>query len=144
MVIYTGDYSRLVYYPRSNEQKDVVIDREIREIGDFAFSGAALQSLRLPRSLEKIGIAAFFGSSLDQLEVPDSVVSIGQLCFSLCREMRKLTIPAGVTEIGSSLFRYDDSLTVYVQSGSYAENYMKYGLYLDNYSTARISYEIGT
>ena len=65
---------------------------------------------------DNLGIAAFAGcSGLTSLTIPSGVTSIGSEAFSGCSGLTSLTIPSGVTSIGKWAFRGCSGLTsIYV------------------------------
>ena len=61
---------------------------------------------------DNLGIAAFAGcSGLTSLTIPSGVTSIGSEAFSGCSGLTSLTIPSGVTSIDSETFRGCSGLT---------------------------------
>jgi hypothetical protein len=83
---------------------------------------------------------AFYGcSSLESITIPESVTSISDRAFCDCSSLTSITIPKSVTNIGKNAFAlskwdldkkdytyyYNENLTIYAESGSYAEAYAK-------------------
>ena len=82
------------------------------EIRSFAFSGSNVKELILPMGMKEIGEAAFAnydGTSerfkLKRITIPDGVTSIGTGAFYGCQDLKEINIPESVTEIGTSAFQ---------------------------------------
>ena len=62
----------------------ITIPENVREIGDYAFSGcSSLRSITIPESVKKIGDYAFLNCySLTKISIPDSVEKVGIGIFS--------------------------------------------------------------
>ena len=106
-----------------------------------------LKSVKLPNNLTSIGDEAFEDCiRLNEIEFPDSLISIGKSAFSRCEELYNVVlpknlktinyytfggcvklnhiyIPPSVTDIVLHAFAGCDNLTIYGESGSYAEKY---------------------
>ena len=104
------------------------IPADVTEIADYAFSGCtALTEITVPATVTKIGDAAFAGcrslsaatieaeiavlpsrifdgcSSLAALDLPDTITEYGYACLR-ATAFTTITVPYGVTAIGSSAF----------------------------------------
>lgn len=64
-------------------------------------------------------------TSLISVTIPYSVKNIGEFAFYGCSNLEKVTIPKSVSEIGYDAFYNCPKLTIYGESGSYAEQYAK-------------------
>jgi len=118
---------------------DLVIPSEldghpVTSIGEWAFKDCiSLTGLTIGSNVASIGDLAFFAcESLISVTLPDSVTSIGSLAFADCFSLSSVTIPAGVTNISNDAFQISPelagfhakvTLTLYVEKGSYAEQY---------------------
>ncbi|MBR0353785.1 MAG: leucine-rich repeat protein [Oscillospiraceae bacterium] len=84
----------------------------LSEIGEYAFAGCHLQSVKLAGDMTAIPDRAFAACrDLRSIDIPDSVTMIGSGAFSSCNSLTSFTVPDGVTEIGSGAFSYCNSLT---------------------------------
>jgi len=96
----------------------VTIPDSVIEIGEVAFSGSSICSIKLPKSLKKIGEGAFsmcknLGGSvtipdgvteipeetfsitgINEVIIPDSVTIIGQNAFTSCTELKSVELPS--------------------------------------------------
>lgn len=106
---------------------DVVIPRKVKEIGNSAFAFCrTISSINIPPSVKRIGNNAFGDcSGLTEVVIPEGVKIIGENAFDGCSSLEKITIPKSVTKIGDYAFWYCPKVTIYGESGSYAEQYAK-------------------
>ena len=49
-------------------------------------------------TVTKIGDSAFYGSSVHSIYIPESVTVIDNYSFGLCRSLKELTLPSGITQ----------------------------------------------
>ena len=101
-----------------------------------------ITELHIPDSVTYIG-DSFNSIDVKEVVIPDSVTTIGSITFSYCGNLVSVTIPASVTEMGSSSMfnEHSEALVIRVESGSYAEqwcreNGMKYEVISMNNSPA--------
>ena len=96
----------------SNDLKNVVIPRGVKEIGGYNFAECgSLQRVTIPKSVKSIGKCAFrFCASLKKIEIPEDVESLGEASFSKCYSLKQVNIPNNVTEINSYTFNDCTSL----------------------------------
>ncbi len=127
----------------------------IEYVGETLFFGCtALKSVNIPNSVKEIRPQAFGKcSSLVEIVIPNSVTSMGIGMFSQCSNLRSMVIGNGITTLGGHFALYCDKLervvipssvtsiesnafwnrsyvpnpnvTLYVEQGSYAEEYAK-------------------
>lgn len=109
--VVTGDTVQITDFSSAREGwGDVVIPAEIEgkpvtAIGNRAFFGASLTSVRIPGSVTQIGGAAFADcKSLTSVSIPESVTEIGNNAFAGCRSLTSVMIPGSVARIGFSAF----------------------------------------
>ncbi|MBQ1278505.1 MAG: leucine-rich repeat domain-containing protein [Thermoguttaceae bacterium] len=77
--------------------------------------------------LESIDNAAFFCCrSLESVELPPGLRKLGARAFANCLNLKSVVLPASLAEIEPDAFaETDDALTLYVESGSAAEQYAR-------------------
>ena len=91
--------------------QNISLPNSITAIGDEAFSSCrSLASITLPNVLESLGTRAFAGcEKLRSIDLPSTLSSLGDGCFN-CQYgasdagLYSITIPAGITSIGSYTF----------------------------------------
>ncbi len=117
----------------SKETEKIIIPEKIRgitvkAIGDNAFSGSGITSVKLPETVTKIGNGAFSGCgmlqsidgldrvtaignnafnscySLNSVDISSVTGPIGDYTFKRCTSLDSITIPDGVTSLGKSAF----------------------------------------
>lgn len=87
--------------------KEVVIEKEVTEIGDCAFYFCKnLKSVTISKGVTTIGGDAFAGcSGLTGIVIPEGVTIIGEYAFAFCSGLTGIVIPEGVTAIEEYVFR---------------------------------------
>jgi len=87
-----------------------------------------VEEYSVPEGTETIGDYAFSECRIERIILPDTVTTIGNSVFCDVYGLTSVTVPASVVNIGSDAFYSlfsDNSLTVIVEAGSYAEAYCK-------------------
>ena len=95
--------------------------RHVTKIGDKAFSGSGIMSVKFESdcSITHIGSSAFAGCrNLNEIHLPSSLLVIGDHAFSNCRHLTSISLPEGITSINEGItsindytFSYCDKLT---------------------------------
>lgn len=89
-----------------------------------AFVGSGLTTLVIEDGSKAVSEHAFEGcSQLKRVVLPDSVESIGTAAFYLCSGLETVIIPSSVTDIGLDAFKDCNSVLLYVEDPSFAEDY---------------------
>ena len=103
----------------------ITIPSTVTSIGANAFHGCInLSAITIPDNVKVIDDFAFSECSrLENIIFPTSTTSIGIQSFSECKNLKNVLIGDNVTYIGSNAFYNCNNLTVYCNSGSYAETY---------------------
>ena len=102
--------------PLTNHYKDgkgvITFDKDVNEIGEWAFGYTLLKSIIIPESVTQIEDSAFCGcENLTSITIPQSVTQIGDRTFCGCENLTSVTIPESVTQIGDSTFCGCENLT---------------------------------
>ncbi len=91
---------------------EIPTDGSVTSIGDYAFYGCNMITIRIPNGVTSIGNDAFSGcASLASIQLPDSVETIGNHAFYGCEKLTEVIVPDGVTTIGEYAFFYCRNLT---------------------------------
>ncbi|MBO5468100.1 MAG: leucine-rich repeat domain-containing protein [Prevotella sp.] len=74
-------------------------------IGDCAFRGSTISTVKLPNSIKSIGSAAFAETPIVSIDIPESVTVIDIKAFQDCKRLDMIKIPSRVSKIGEYAFR---------------------------------------
>ena len=74
---------------------DAVIPDSVTSIGEWAFSGAGLVSIKLPEGLTTISKGAFNGNKFTTITIPSTVTTIGNSVFTSNSELKKIINKTG-------------------------------------------------
>lgn len=85
---------------------EISLPKGMEIIGDYAFKGCtALEKAELPKNLWKIGESAFYGCvSLKEMNMPDTITVMGAYAFKGCTGMEKLHISTGLVGLNEAAF----------------------------------------
>jgi len=117
---------------------------ELYDYGDWAYDGITppwcvpesygsnIKSVVIEEGITSIGEMCFFGDALTSVKLPESLTKIGAFAFHDCMNLKEITIPENVSEIGDAAFgQYGNGgsgvvkgFTVYGYTGSAAEKYV--------------------
>lgn len=105
-----------------NNRKDitsVTIPDTVVTIGNEAFKGCSLESVKIGKNVTSIGEKAFHScTSLKSVTIPDSVTSIGKDAFTNCTSLTETYIGKGLSAVNQGFFKNCRSLkTVTVSNG---------------------------
>ncbi len=90
--------------------KTVIICNGIETIDGFENCNS-MTNVQIPKSAKTISARCFVKCRLTRVTIPNGVTSIGSEAFSYCNELTKVTIPNGVTTIDSKAFLPCSKLT---------------------------------
>lgn len=65
----------------------------------------------LPQNLTKIGNSCFEGAQIKKITIPDTVAEIGNSAFFYCEQLASITLPSGLQKISDSMLASCASLT---------------------------------
>ena len=82
----------------------IIIEDGVTSIGSNAFRECDVYSLSIPKSVKKIGDDAFRECRKISYVYLEGVVTIGERAFRSCDNIRGVTLPACIKEIGSAAF----------------------------------------
>lgn len=143
-LIYNKDKTRLLRYANGAE-KNLVLDDNIKAIGERAFVFSEVEKITLPESLESIEKYAFSRSNLRTVSIPSKINVIKDGTFYGCHYLKefkvtdtieriekdafgnindlKITIPDSVKYIHPGAFDNSEGLKIIGKKGSFAEMY---------------------
>lgn len=77
----------------------------VTRIGEKAFFGSNVRSVKLPNSITSIKYGAFFGCKrLISIEIPSTVTSIESAAFYNCMLLESIKLPNSIRNIGDMMF----------------------------------------
>ena len=82
----------------------IIIEDGVTSIGSNAFRKCDVYSVSIPKSVKKIGNDAFRECRKISYVYLEGVVTIGERAFQSCDNIRGVTLPACINEIGSGAF----------------------------------------
>ncbi len=125
-VLFNKNKTKLICFP-SRKNGSYTIPGTVNELSEGAFSfSSALTSVSLPNGLKTIGDNVFcYCESLTKITVPATVTSIGEGAFTGCTSLAAALIPSSVKTIAEDAFEDCDNLTIFGESGSFAQTYAK-------------------
>lgn len=100
----------LVYFRNDEGISEAIIPEEVTKIGETAFLGAKIESVKLHPGLKEIGEAAFQSSDLKTVNIPASVKRIDDVAFRGCGFLKEAIINGADTELGAYVFEACSSL----------------------------------
>lgn len=86
--------------------KEVVLNKGIELLGNYAFGVCPLSKINFPESLTNIGNYCFYATGFTDIVVPKTWKKIGANVFSNCLDLITATIEHGVSAIPQSMFYY--------------------------------------
>lgn len=104
--------------------KELDLPDKIIHIGEYAFSNCdSLKRLSLSGD-SNFDEAIFSGNpNLESVTISSGIKTIARLEFYTCKNLKEITIPASVTNIGSSVFSYNSDLVIKCYKDTTAHKY---------------------
>ena len=78
--------------------------------------GEDVSSVQIPDGTVRIGDRAFYGLSIKSVTIPESVTSVGERAFNKCTSLMRITLPAGINDVGYAAFH--DTAWFNLQTGA--------------------------
>ena len=112
-ILLSADGKTLVMYPGGREG-EAVIPESVEKIGDNAFYGCKISSIKFPVTVTEIGISAFESCvNLHEITVPGNIEEISPYAF--CGSgLESVTISEGVENIGTGAFESTEIMELYL------------------------------
>lgn len=119
---------------KSFNNKNIVIEEGMTNVGNHAFMYSYPQEVKLPETLTSIGVYAFHDSNLKEIDLPKNLTTIGYSAFN-GGYIKTLVIPDGVTKLNENVFSSNPIETLIIPEG--VTEIDEYAFYCDGcYSTA--------
>lgn len=75
-------------------------------VAQWAFSNTSLSRIGFAHGLKIIGSYAFAGSSIESIDLGNSLQTIAPFAFYECKSLKKIMLPASLSEIGECAFGF--------------------------------------
>ncbi len=97
----------------------MILSSTLTNIGEYSFSGTAIETIDIPGSVEVISAYAFADcKSLSTVICRPGLTVISESAFSGCDNLASLTVPATLKEVNDDAFKGCDSLKDVYYGGS--------------------------
>lgn len=106
-VVYTKDYSRLIFYPRGKDDESYTIHPATNSTEEGSMSSCLFKEIIIPESLREIGQSTFDrATNLTNIVWPENcnVTKIGGYAFSNCTGLNTFDLPKSVKEMHLLVF----------------------------------------
>ncbi len=125
-VIYTKDMKKVFAYP-SGKEGVFTVPEGTEHIGAYSvYYANKLTEVVIPEGVTHIEEGAFGDCRmLSSVVLPESLESIENFAFYNDYKLTEIYIPASVTQMGDYVFSDTESITIYGEEGSYAQEYAK-------------------
>ncbi len=122
-------------------------DSDHASLESYHGSGSVIQipSVIYSHEVNSISDYAFLrNQTITEVTLPSTIKTIGNSSFNYCSNLQKIVIPDSVSKIGRNAFSNCGSLTIYCNTGSFAETYaIKNNLPVSTNNSANNSAVIG-
>ncbi len=115
-ILYSKDGKKLIRYPNGRTDTEFAIPEGVEVIASQAFmqsyqGNSKLTKVTFPSTLKEIESLAFRQSNLTEVTLPAGV-KFGSCAFDICKNLKKVTISEGVTELSDYMFWSDEGISV--------------------------------
>lgn len=111
-------------FEKTKSLSSIQIPKKVKHIKNCAFAESGLTSIQLEEGLQTLGNWSFSETHLETMNLPQTVQLIGGGCFSECLDLKEVTFPESLKEIGVSAFSNcgltEVTLPKYVNIGNFA------------------------
>jgi len=104
-VLFNKEKTKLVAFPCGYKHKHYTVPESVTVIGEGAFAGANIETIKLPSSLQTIEGWAFQScQNIKSIVIPDSVIEIGELAFRFCSNLSEITLSENLSILKRQTF----------------------------------------
>lgn len=116
-ILFSKERNELLFYPVGRDSSSYTVPDGVASIGNWAFDGSNLVSLRIPSSVINMGPKSFWNSGLKEINVDSSNASFSSnngillnkertelIYYPAGRDDTSFTIPDGIIKIGEFAF----------------------------------------
>jgi len=113
------DESEGYYYPPDYHEPTtmIIVSEGITTIGENAFAGTDIFTVKLPSSVKNIGAGAFAASNIYKIELPKNITEIADRAFLNCVNLRAITLGENITHIGKKSFQGSGLVSITIPEG---------------------------
>ena len=98
-VLYNKNKTVIMKFPSEHFIDNYVIPDSVEKISAGAFVDTKVPNIVIGKNVKTIGDYAFQFSYIESMYIPDGVEQIGEACFAECDYLKSIRIPGSVTEI---------------------------------------------
>ena len=107
-----GNMTSIQWMLGNSSVEEIILGEDVTSIGDNAFSGCVMHSIKMSDSVTRIGDYAFnVCSELTSIELSNNLEYIGKWAFTTCERLPSITIPESVKCIDLIAFYWCNRLT---------------------------------
>jgi hypothetical protein len=86
-------------------QVGLVLPKNLKYIGDYAFSGIDIYNVTIGESVEYVGNSAFYNSTVTSVTIKSGNTAFGEDAFANCDNLREIKLPDDMKYIYKGMFR---------------------------------------
>ena len=91
-VVYNGSGEALVWWPEGLKRETITFSPTLKAIEERALQQCRVRHIVLPNSLERIGNLAFYGSEMESVKLPDHLETLAPGVFQSCKNLKEMTL----------------------------------------------------
>lgn len=91
-VVYNDSGEALVWWPEGLKRETITFSPTLKAIEERALQQCRVRHIVLPNSLERIGNLAFYGSEMESVKLPDHLETLAPGVFQSCKNLKEMTL----------------------------------------------------
>ena len=91
-VVYNGSGEALVWWPEGLKRETITFSPTLKAIEERALQQCRVRHIVLPNSLERIGNLAFYGSEMESVKLPDDLETLAPGVLQSCKNLKEMTL----------------------------------------------------
>lgn len=99
-------YGFALSYGTKNLLTSVNIPASVTQIGKYAFTGCAIDTITIPDNVTSIGERAFMGCSLTSIKIGNNVTSLSTEVFGQCSKLTTVVLGSSISTISTNAFQF--------------------------------------
>ena len=107
------------YYPPDYHKPTtmIIVSEGVTTIGENAFVGTDVYTVKLPKSVKSIGAGAFAASNICKIKLPKNVTKIAEETFLNCTYLRAIKLDKNIVSIGKKSFQGSGIVSITIPEG---------------------------